>query len=195
MQPGRRRFLFGPSAAPRPLLPPWARPLTAFAKACTRCGECAKKCPPRIINASGPFPTVDFARGECTFCGECVRACPEPAFDHPAFEAKATPWNLVAAIGEACLARKNVVCRSCGDACETHAIRFRPAPGSVPSPSLDTAACTGCGACVSPCPVKAIAVTASQAQGAEITVARALGPFAADTLAAGHATPPMASAQ
>lgn len=161
MQPGRRRFLFGPATAPRPLLPPWARPLTAFARACTQCGECAKRCPTRIITAAALLPTIDFARGECTFCGECVRACPEPAFDRGAYEAKATPWNLVAAIGEACLARKSVVCRSCGDVCAAHAIRFPLDPGGVSSPRLDAAACTGCGACVGVCPTNAIAVAAS----------------------------------
>jgi ferredoxin-type protein NapF len=89
------------------------------------------------------------------------QACSEPAFDRIAFDTGATPWTLVAAIGEACLARKNVVCQSCGDACAVRAIRFRPEPGRVPMPRLDPSACTGCGACVSVCPADAIVVGAT----------------------------------
>lgn len=161
MQAGRRRLLFGRAAASDPLLPPWARPVYAFAKACTRCGDCAAACPTRIIDATGLFPVVDFARGECTFCGDCVRACPEPAYDRAAFDDGARPWTLVATIGVSCLARANVVCRTCGDACADRAIRFPPMPGTVPVPHLDAAACTGCGACVGVCPANAITVAAS----------------------------------
>jgi ferredoxin-type protein NapF len=161
MQPSRRRLMFGRSAARAAPLPPWARSVSAFAGACTRCGDCAAACPTGIIDATGPFPVVDFAHGECTFCGDCVRACPEPAFDRIAFDAGAAPWTLVAAIGEACLARKNVVCQSCGDACAVRAIHFRAEPGRVPMPRLDPSACTGCGACVSVCPADAVVVTAS----------------------------------
>jgi ferredoxin-type protein NapF len=164
----RRRLLFGRVAGRDPLLPPWAHALPAFADACTRCGDCAAACPTRIIDASGAFPVVDFARGECTFCGDCVRICPEPSFDRAAFDAGAAPWTLVAAIGAACLARANVVCRTCGDACAEGAIRFPPAPGRVAVPHLDAAACTGCGACVAVCPAEAI------------TVASASTPVAAD---------------
>ena len=37
------------------------------------------------------------------------------------------------------------------------AIRFRPTLGGVSQPELDRAACTGCSACVAPCPTHAIA--------------------------------------
>lgn len=171
MQPSRRRLLFGRSAVREPLPPPWARPVPAFAHACTRCGDCATACPTGIIDATGGFAVVDFARGECTFCGDCVRACPEPAFDRIAFDAGSAPWTLVATLGEACLARSRVVCQTCGDACSPRAIRFHPAPGGVPVPRLDRASCTGCGACVGVCPVHAIDVAAPSATSADLAVA------------------------
>jgi ferredoxin-type protein NapF len=67
-------------------------------------------------------------------------------------------WPVKAEIGAACIAFGQVVCRSCGDACETRAIRFSLRAGGVTVPELDTDACTGCGACVTACPVSAIAM-------------------------------------
>ncbi|MEI2736335.1 MAG: 4Fe-4S dicluster domain-containing protein [Rhodoblastus sp.] len=68
----------------------------------------------------------------------------------------------VAVIGEACLANAFVVCRSCGDACPERAIGFRPRLGAPEHPFV-TAACNGCGACVSSCPVSAIAMAGAEA--------------------------------
>ena len=65
--------------------------------------------------------------------------------------------SLLADIGDACLARRQVECRICGEVCDASAIRFRPTLGGVSRPELDHAACTGCGACVAPCPAHAIA--------------------------------------
>lgn len=65
--------------------------------------------------------------------------------------------SIKAEIGTACIAFKQVVCRSCGDACEARAIRFKLRAGGVAVPVLDAESCTGCGACIAPCPVAAIA--------------------------------------
>jgi ferredoxin len=105
-------------------------------------------------------------------------AVPNPAFDCAAFEAKATPWTLVATIGAGCIARKGVVCQSCADACEVRAIRFRPAPGSVPAPRLDASACSGCGACVSVCPVNAIGVAAGESNAPRVAKGAGAGNLA-----------------
>jgi ferredoxin-type protein NapF len=67
-------------------------------------------------------------------------------------------------IGAACLALRQVVCRSCGDACEVRAIRFKLRPGGVAVPELDPAACTGCGACRGTCPVRAIAMRHTESE-------------------------------
>jgi len=61
-----------------------------------------------------------------------------------------------AVITRDCLAYNNVVCRSCGEACEAAAIRFRPRLGGAAVPEVDEGKCTGCGACMAPCPAKAI---------------------------------------
>jgi ferredoxin-type protein NapF len=64
--------------------------------------------------------------------------------------------TLVAAIGDPCLARRDIVCHSCGDECEAGAVRFRAVVGGVPAPTVDPARCTGCAACVRVCPAAAI---------------------------------------
>jgi ferredoxin-type protein NapF len=42
--------------------------------------------------------------------------------------------------------------------CDAGAIRFKPTLGGVTSPALDLSLCTGCGACVAPCPTQAISM-------------------------------------
>ena len=156
-QISRRQFLrgnfSGSNAVPRP---PWALAEAAFASACTRCGDCINACPQHIrVLDREARATLDFGRGECTFCGKCVDACQPQALmkreDEP-------PWLLKATIRENCLARANVVCRACGDACPAQAIRFRPAIMAAARPEVDASVCTGCGACYAPCPAQAICI-------------------------------------
>jgi ferredoxin-type protein NapF len=40
-----------------------------------------------------------------------------------------TPWDLIADIGDQCLVKQGVMCRTCGDVCEPRAIRFKLAVG------------------------------------------------------------------
>jgi ferredoxin-type protein NapF len=157
MSTSRRGFLSGRLRAARPVQrPPWAIGADAFVSRCTRCRECLRICPTGIVIAGGGgFPEVDFARGECTFCAACVTACaPAALMRHGA----SAPWSLVATISDFCIAGRGVECRVCGEACGMGAIRFRPQAGGMARPQLDTAQCTGCGACYAPCPVGAIAL-------------------------------------
>ncbi len=152
----RRGFFRG---RPRPQVqtrPPWALDEAAFVDACTRCNACLEACPTRIlVSGDGGYPTVDFRPGECTFCGDCVTACQPKALQrHP----QAQPWLLKAVVGPACLVHQGVECRTCGDFCDARAIRFVPRIGGSPLPEIDTDACTGCGACLAPCPSAAISV-------------------------------------
>ncbi|MDR2239615.1 MAG: ferredoxin-type protein NapF [Zoogloeaceae bacterium] len=154
----RRQFLRGDFTGKRPALPrpPWARPEAAFAAACTRCCDCVNLCPQHILTLDREArPTVDFSRGECTFCGRCVEACAPRALEKCG---EAPPWELKARIGGGCLAKTNVTCHACGDACPAQAIRFRPAVMTAAQPEVDEPLCTGCGACQTPCPVQAIRI-------------------------------------
>ena len=154
----RRGFLRG---RPRPraeMRPPWALPESAFIDRCTRCGDCVTACPQRIlVPGDGGFPMVDFSQRECSFCGECAAACQPLALvrgeDLPA-------WPCKALVSDVCLARRGTECRVCGDFCAVRAIRFAPRQGGTAIPSIDKDACTGCGACVAPCPTKAITIQA-----------------------------------
>lgn len=137
--------------------PPWAGAEPEFVVRCTRCDACIDACPEHILaRGAGGFPEVDFTSGGCTFCGRCVDAC-EP---HALERTDRPPWALKASIAAGCLALNRVVCSVCAERCEVRAIRFRPALGAAPTPTIDAATCTGCGACVAACPVSAISLSA-----------------------------------
>jgi len=150
----RRGFLRGRPRPKAEIRPPWALGEAQFIDRCTRCNECLPACPQRILLAGdGGYPTVDFSRAECTFCGECVKACRPQALTRQDGQ---VPWNLKGLISDLCLARQGVECRICGDFCDVRAIRFTPRLGGSPLPEIDAEKCTGCGACVAPCPTRAI---------------------------------------
>jgi len=64
----------------------------------------------------------------------------------------------IVAFAEHCLAVQNVVCRSCGEACQQQAIRFSPRLGGAALPSLLAERCTGCGDCLPICPNAALSL-------------------------------------
>ncbi|MGQ4878036.1 ferredoxin-type protein NapF [Billgrantia sp. LNSP4103-1] len=156
VDPSRRALLKGRLEYSPVLRPPWARDEPDLLQNCTQCGDCFQACETGIIvpDAAG-FPQIDFQRGECTFCRACIEACEESVFYAPR---DAAPWQQVAAIDQACLGPQGVYCRSCGESCEAGAIRFAFNAQRVPEPTIDTEACSGCGACVSVCPTQAVAV-------------------------------------
>ncbi|WP_210396944.1 ferredoxin-type protein NapF [Motiliproteus sediminis] len=154
--PARRQLFRGDIAARKiPLRPPWSVNEPLFVDGCTRCDACLRACPGQIIRRDGAgFPELDFAAGECTFCGDCADACEEPLFR----STDAPPWGLKARISDQCVARRQVVCRSCGEQCEPQAIRFLPQLGQVAEPDIDLSACVGCGACIAVCPTQAVSL-------------------------------------
>jgi len=68
------------------------------------------------------------------------------------------------AIGLSCFAKQNVVCQSCVDACAGAAIRFWPRIGKPAVPEVIADECTGCGDCLSACPIAAITMSASHGE-------------------------------
>jgi ferredoxin-type protein NapF len=149
----RRAFLFGRSATVA-VRPPWSLAEQDFLDRCTRCNDCVNACPTHIIViGDGGFPTVDFSHGECTFCGNCKSACTAGAFD----ASDQTPWHLHITVDDRCLAKHDIFCIACVDACPEQAIALRYA-ASVPTPEIDTSRCTGCGACIASCPSHAISL-------------------------------------
>jgi ferredoxin-type protein NapF len=155
----RRAFLRARTKVRLPVRPPWAvswsKGEDAFAEACTRCDACVAACPEGIVKpGEGGFPEIDLRISECTFCGACAESCKSSAFD-----LASTPWSLTVRATDACLSAQATFCRSCGEACAERAITFPPARGGVAVPRIDASTCTGCGACVSACPVGAVVTT------------------------------------
>ncbi|MDY0074020.1 MAG: ferredoxin-type protein NapF [Thauera sp.] len=157
----RRGFLRSAGRGHRAAIrPPWALAEQAFTASCTRCDACVEHCSPAIlIRGDGGFPEVDFSRGECTFCAECLLHCEPAALQRT--RPDVLPWQLRVEIGTDCLAMQGVECRVCGENCPETAIRFRPRLGGVALPELDAQCCSACGACVAPCPSRAITITHS----------------------------------
>lgn len=150
-----RRNLFRRNSS-NALRPPWVKEGGEFTDICTRCDKCIDVCETKILfRGDGGFPEVTFKEDECSFCQLCVQACPEPVFGDTGLE----PWAYIANIQDSCLVNQGVWCQSCKDACEASAIKFTLALGKPPSPEIQADLCTGCGACVAPCPSNAITIT------------------------------------
>lgn len=140
----------------KPVRPPWSRPEHIFTDSCTLCGKCIGECPTGILKEGrAGYPVVDFDLGQCTFCGKCREVCPADCFE---YDAARDPWTLKARITNGCVETKGVACRTCEEACDHGAIGFRPRIGGGSNPNVSRGQCTGCGACVLSCPVRAISL-------------------------------------
>ena len=155
MDISRRRFFAGRQMQGTvSFRPPWSLSELQFTARCSRCDDCVSACPSGLlVRGDGGFPVADFKRAACTFCADCVRVCATGAL---ARSEDQMPWNFGIEIAANCLPLQGVECRVCGEACDSAAIRFRPRLGGNARPEVDSASCTGCGACIAPCPVQAI---------------------------------------
>ncbi|GEM76173.1 ferredoxin-type protein NapF [Vibrio sagamiensis] len=150
----RRQLFTHRNQASLPRLP-WLKNEAEFTDICSRCERCINICEASILTkGNGGFPQVDFSRGEkeCTFCYQCADVCPKPLF----LAQTELPWAITATVNDACIATKNIECRSCSDMCESQAIQFHLQVGKVAVPSISISDCVGCGACISVCPTTAI---------------------------------------
>ena len=162
-----RRALFGRLRGDGiQLRPPWSRADDLFTEACNLCGACLRACPSGIIvPGRANYPIVDFTLGSCTFCAQCRDACESDCFEpDPAHQ----PWALQAHVQKNCVEASGVTCRICQDKCAHGAILFQPLLGGCSQPSVLAERCTGCGACVGACPVRAISVDIPQRQAEEV---------------------------
>ena len=151
----KRDFLFGRVRGYQPLRPPWAIAEDRFGDTCTRCGDCVRECPTNVIKlADGGFPEMDFSAAGCDFCEVCVSVCEPGALDRKI----QPPLNLVANLNDNCFSARGVICRACGEVCDSRAIRFQQVVGGVTHVSIEFSACTGCGECVSICPAHSISI-------------------------------------
>ena len=160
----RRAFLRGqsPQFNKAAIRPPWTLPFAEFIDHCERCDACIEACPESIIfRGDGGFPEVNLTRGECVFCTDCVKACKADAFQTGILNEE-NAWDLSVEILPACLSLNAIVCRICGENCDTQAISFRLQVGGISTPQIAQDKCTGCGACLFSCPNNSIAITPRQ---------------------------------
>jgi len=136
--------------------PPWLGPHLDE----QTCGDCAapclEACEPAVLlrhetgHDLAGLPYLSFGGGGCTSCGDCVDACPLPVErqgNHP-------PLGTARLDAATCLAANGVTCISCLGPCDEKALARDPR-GRI---SVVESACSGCGACVAPCPVGALSV-------------------------------------
>lgn len=152
----RRNFLAGHISGEKPpIRPPWACAEGHFLENCSRCGLCIETCPENIlVKGSGGYPITIFTHA-CTFCGACLENCNDDALQSTSASPD-TAWKHQAIFGENCLSLNGTACRSCDDSCDNRAIYFQLQLKGRATPLLKNNSCTGCGACISVCPVSAI---------------------------------------
>jgi len=160
--PARRRLFRGKLTHKPELRLPWVIDEAVFTRGCDQCLDCITSCETQIIvRDEQGFPKIDFSKGECTFCQQCISSCEKPLFKPQALRdpEQDTPWPVSLDINNKCLAKNEIYCRSCQDACETRAITFRYFDTSIAKPELNLADCTQCGACIATCPQDSLSFT------------------------------------
>lgn len=141
-----------------PRRPPWARAEELFTRLCTRCDDCIRACEIDLLHrGSGGFPEISFEESGCDFCGDCLKSCSTGALSAP-FPAPSLAWKWRADIETSCLSLRGIVCRACGDACDTEAITFELQTGGRAEPRVDQQLCNGCGECLAVCPEDAVSL-------------------------------------
>jgi MauM/NapG family ferredoxin protein len=145
------------------LRPPGALPEAEFLARCTRCGECIKVCPTRVIQPQGleqglagvfaPFLKMRLA-GCAQDCCDCGKICPTKALRGLELEEKKYAKLGTASIDQSrCLVYAwGKTCLICDEACPYNAIVFKTI-NNQRVPVVIPSRCNGCGFCETVCPV------------------------------------------
>lgn len=142
--------------------PPGAVEEPRFFDLCTRCGDCLEACPVWAIRneddqeAHPGYPVVEPNMTACTLCEDplpCIVACETGALLPTA--RTAVRLGLAVVDISTCVVSHGELCDFCVLYCPIpeQAIRM-----TDEGPVISESGCTGCGSCVSMCPVSAITV-------------------------------------
>jgi MauM/NapG family ferredoxin protein len=145
--------------------PPGALGEVSFLLACTRCGECAKACPPGAIQVlddtagiSAGTPFLDVNRHKpCVACSHmpCIPACADGALIPMALAD--VVMGTASIDRETCLAWNDGNCSRCIDACPVaDTAMLQDEEGRV---YIDPRNCIGCGMCRAVCPTDPKSIT------------------------------------
>lgn len=155
----------GRSAQDHVVRPPGAASEDKFAGLCIRCGSCMAACPSRILRpdpgkaglAALLAPIADFSTDYCREgCAQCVQVCPSGALARLSLPEK-QKWTMgVARLQlDLCLLAGGSECTACITQCPYGALSIGSSDdGFGTQPILETARCTGCGACEACCPAQ-----------------------------------------
>jgi MauM/NapG family ferredoxin protein len=148
-----------------PLRPPGARDESQFAGVCTRCGNCLRVCPSRIIDrdigqnewAKLFTPVLSFDNDYCREdCIRCTEVCPSGALVRLSLKEKMNIQIGLAHVDmNLCLLGDDRECSVCKRWCPYDAIQYVFSQEEYTLiPKIDPQKCTGCGACEATCPTE-----------------------------------------
>lgn len=143
---------------PEIIRPPGVSTEEDFLTKCHRCGDCIKACPYSalysVFNANSfdnGTPALRVGSSFCRFCQDfpCIAACKTSALSK---NGRCDRIGLAKSLPTLCLRIDGNECEACATICNRTfaAITYS---GTNSPPQIDADKCSGCGACLSVCPV------------------------------------------